>query len=337
MLNALEERQRNNHTIQQSLLKSWINSRVDVNVINIDEARKKLKKYENPSVNVIKEALFSARRSTKTEKIFSNKYILNATEENIDGYGKKVLYIERDFFKDYKAGESFKLESLYNYFALQLARSETNLVMAYKRFGTWFGKVDDIVSYQQFKNFYNSTIPPLFSNHYKSFRDGDYKGYHMEVSYLFDDNGKSIAPFFWICEANTFCLSRIKECKGLIPELDKVDLSKIYVCLVSNKELVFLYPPELKASELKMISSLVAINWNKLMMKFVCSTVIIPEKSVFSFSRTMHSLIEETGKQYLHMNNDLFNIKELQRRFESSLFTGNKTEPVAFEKTLTIY
>lgn len=335
MLKTIEDRQRNNHTIQQSLLRSWINSDIDVNVICVDEVRQKLKKVEVPSLKNIKEALFHCKRGTKTEKIFANKYILNATEDNVDGYGKRVLHIERDFFRDYKEAENFELESLYNYFAMQLSRSEINLVTAYKRFCTWFGKVDDLVTYTQFKQFYNSTIPPLFSSHYKTFRDGKYKGYHMEVSYLFDDKGHSVAPFFWICEANTFCLSRLKECKGLIPELDGMDLSKIYVCLVSNKELVFLYPQDVKFSDLKKISTYVAINWNKIVMRFVCSTIIVPENGIFSFARTLHELVETTEKQYLHMNNDLYNLKDLQRRFESSIATNIETD--AIEKTLMVY
>lgn len=335
MLKAIEDRQRNNHTIQQSLLKSWINIDIDVNIICIDEARHRLKKYDNVSLKQVKDALFQARRSTKTEKIFANKYILNATEENVDGYGKRVIHIERDFFRDYRDESSFKLESLYNYFAMQLSRSENNLVMAYKRYCAWFSKVDDLVSYQQFKQFYNATIPPLFSSHYKTFSEGKYKGYHMEVSYLFDDKGKHVAPFFWICEANTFCLSKLKESKDVISGLDGVDLSKIYVCLVSNKELVFLYPPEISQEDIKKVSTLIAVNWNKLVMKFVCSTIIIPENGVFCLSRTLFDLIQLSDKQYLHMNNDLFNLKELQRKYES--FLAPKLETEELEKTLMVY
>lgn len=319
MLKIIEDRQRNNHTIQQSLLKSWINDDVDVHVINMDELKQRLRKHENISANLVKEKLFSSRRGIKTEKIFANKYILNATEENIDGYGKKVGHIERDFFRDYRYESNFKLESLYNYFALQLTRSETNLVMSYKRFCGWFGKVDDLVTYQQFKIFYNSMLRPQFSSLYKTFKEEGYKGYHMEVTYLFDDKGKSVAPFFWICEANTFCLSKLKDCKGLIPELDGMDLSKLYVCLVSNRELVFLYHPDFPKENLKKVTDLVARNWNKLVMKFVCSTLIIPEKGVFSLTRSMVTILESTKNQYLNSNVDLSNIKELQRTYEPLL------------------
>lgn len=335
MLKAIEDRQRNNHTIQQSLLKSWINDDMDVNIICVDEARHRLKKHDILSLKQVKDALFQSRRSTKTEKIFANKYILNVTEENVDGYGKRVIHIERDFFRDYRDEASFKLESLYNYFAMQLSRSENSLVMAYKRYCSWFSKVDDLVSYKQFKQFYNATIPPLFSSHYKMFKDEGYKGYHMEVSYLFDDKGKHVAPFFWICEANTFCLSKLKECKGVVSDLDGVDLSKVYVCLVSNKELVFLYHPEISISDIKKISSLIAVNWNKLVMKFVCSTIIVPENGVFSLSRTFLDLVNTSDKQYLHMNNDLYHLKELQRKYESSLSPKLETEEL--EKTLMVY
>lgn len=319
MLKTNDERQRNNHTIQQSLLKSWINSDTDVSVINLDEAKLRLKKINEPSLKNIKDLLFQTKRSIKTEKIFSNKYILNETEENIDGYGKKVQNIEKDFLREFKFESSFNLNTLYDYFALQLTRSEMNLVTSHKRFCGWFGKISELVTYQQFKAFYNAMLPPQFLSLVKSFKEGNYRGYHMEVSYLFDDKGKTVAPFFWIGEANTFCLGKLKECKCLIPELDGLDLSKVYVCLASNKELIFLYPEDMNMEVLKSVSNLVAINWNKLAMKFVYSTLIIHENGIFSLSRTIKNLLVETNNQFLHMNHDLGHLKDLQRKYEPML------------------
>lgn len=290
-----------NHNIQQALLKDWLNKHPDFYILKFDNLRNKINKMGFKSYLDIKSYILVCSIDQYSKNIFSNRYVLDITEKDIDGNGKRVKEdIEENFLKEYRNNQQYKAETLYNYFSLQLSRSESLLLNSYDSFCLLFNEIDDKISYNNFKKFYNSLLSPTFIKTINMFTKNKYKYLMFECDKMINKEGVEIDSFFWITESNAFELSKLN-LKKQIKRFEGFQLNNIYACLVSPKNIIFVYHPMYSEEYIKQIATHFVNFWNNVALGIVSRHLIFPKSSIDTVSESMFDLLEYDNN-YLNNN-----------------------------------
>lgn len=309
--------QQSNHNIQQSLLEEWMKSHPDFYILNFTTFKQRLKNQPIVDVSTVKSSIDCCSKTQYYKTIFSNKYFSDIKEKNIDGKGKRIKeYIEEKILAEYRNQKSYLLSTIHDYFSLQLTRSDSVLLDSYSIFLKLFGEITDIIYYNCFKEFYNSLLIPGFIKIKDKFLTNNYQFLYYPCPTMIDfNNNNKIYPYLWIGEANVFEIDKLR-LNTYSSEFDHLNLTNIYVCLLSPEELIFLYPSMYTEEYIKKIADIFTNYWNNVALGLLCKTLIFPKRSIDTVSNAILKLYNNPN--YFTNNENLANLEALSKKYEKN-------------------
>ncbi len=273
--------QHTNHYFQQSLIQEWRDVNDDDSLfLDFYGFKKKIQAYvKNNILDKIKleEFLNKSIKKSIPVNIFSNRYIYNQTENNINGKGKKLNDIENKFLAEYRNNVIFNNNTIQEYFSLQLCRSPSFLIQNYKHFIKTYGDINTPLQYSRFKAFYNTEIIALFNNLLSDFHNNNYQHSTMIVTIMYDENGNATNknPFFLLGEANTYPLEQLT--LNNINDFKTFNLKNIYISIISVNKYVLLYPSNTTV-DIDSLSLQINRYWNVMAFALIEDTMIIQDR-----------------------------------------------------------
>lgn len=307
--------QQSNHNIQQSLLEEWMKSHPDFYILNFTTFKQRFNNQKIKDISTTKESLICCSKTQYYKTIFANKYVLDNKEQNINGNGKRIKDdIEDKILAEYRDNKKYSLNTIYNYFALQLTRSDALLLNSYSAFLSLFGHINDKIYYSCFKEFYNAFLTPNFIKTYNKFIDDKYEFFYYQCPQMVNLKNEIIKPYLWIGEANVFEIDKLG-LNSYVNDFDNLSLTNIYVCLLSPEELIFLYPLIHTEEHINQVANIFTNYWNNVALGFLCKTLIFPQSSIETVSSGILQLYN-SKKSYFINNEQLANLENLSKIYE---------------------